>query len=94
MKLAEHVESIRQLIDTSFRNRLGRMGITASGLQPVEAIPEEYREDRRRIEGIQEVFIAETGSMRCLRKIGRRIHLHSFQPVGGPEGNGSPYASP
>ena len=63
MKLAEHVESIRQLIDTSFRNRLGRMGITASGLQPVEAIPEEYREDRRRIEGIQEVFIAETGSM-------------------------------
>ncbi len=63
MKLAEHVEAIRQLIDTSFRNRLGRMGITASRLQPVETIPKEYQEDRHRIEGILEVFIAETGSM-------------------------------
>lgn len=62
MKLAEHVEKIRQLIDTSFRNRLGRMGITASGLQQVETVPKEYYEDRRRIEGIQEVLIAETGS--------------------------------
>ena len=63
MKLAEHVEKIRQLIDTSFRNRLGRMGITTSGLQLIESIPEEYHEDRRRIESIREVFIAETGSM-------------------------------
>ena len=63
MKLAEHVEQIRQLIDNAFRNRLGRMGITASGLQPVETISEEYREDRNRIESIREVFIAETGSM-------------------------------
>lgn len=63
MKLAEHVEQIRQLIDNAFRNRLGRMGITASALQPVETIPEEYHEDRNRIENIREVFIAETGSM-------------------------------
>ncbi len=28
MKLAEHVEYIRQLLDKAFRNRLGRMGIT------------------------------------------------------------------
>jgi hypothetical protein len=28
MKLAEHVEHIRQLIDKAFRNRFGRMGIT------------------------------------------------------------------
>ena len=63
MKLADHVERIRQLIDTSFRNRLGRMGITSSGLQPVETIPEEYREDRSRIESIRKVLIAETGSM-------------------------------
>lgn len=28
MKLAEHVENIRKLIDKSYRNRLGRMGIT------------------------------------------------------------------
>ena len=62
MKLAEHVEQIRQLIDKAFRNRFGRMGIITSTLQPVDAIPLEYREDRKRIESIREVFIAETGT--------------------------------
>jgi hypothetical protein len=63
MKLADHVEYIRQLIDGAFRNRLGRMGITASALQPMDAIPAEYRAERKRIEGIREVFIAETGTV-------------------------------
>lgn len=62
MKLAEHVEQIRQFIDKAFRNRLGRMGITASTVQPVDAIPAEYRADRIRIETIRGVFIAETGT--------------------------------
>ncbi|MFZ3132057.1 MAG: BREX-1 system adenine-specific DNA-methyltransferase PglX, partial [Desulfosporosinus sp.] len=62
MKLAEHVEQIRRLIDNAFRNRLGRMGITASALQPLETIPQEYRADRNRIASIQEVLMAETGS--------------------------------
>ena len=63
MKLAEHTEHIRQLIETSFRNRLGRMGITAGKLSPVDTIPVEYREERKRIETIREVFIAETGTV-------------------------------
>lgn len=63
MKLAEHVELIRKLIDTAFRNRLGRMGVTASVLQPVDAIPAEYRFERKSIEGIREVWIAETGTV-------------------------------
>jgi hypothetical protein len=62
MKLAEHVEEIRQLIDKAFRNRLGRMGITASMLQPIDAIPDEYRLERERIQSIWEVLIAETGT--------------------------------
>jgi hypothetical protein len=62
MKLADHSEKIRQLINTSFRNRMGRMGISASGLLPAEKIPSEYLEDRRRIENIYVNFMAETGS--------------------------------
>lgn len=63
MKLADHVELIRNLIDTAFRNRLGRMGITAASIQPIESIPGEYHDDRRRIETIREVLIAETSSV-------------------------------
>lgn len=63
MKLADHVELIRKLIDTAFRNRLGRMGITAAALQPIDAIPAEYKADRKRIETIREVWIAETGTV-------------------------------
>lgn len=64
MKLADHVEAIRQLIDTSFRNRLGRMGILPDSLQPLENIPGEYHDDRNRIKEIREVFISETGSVK------------------------------
>lgn len=63
MKLADHVEQIRQLIDRALRNRLGRMGITPEQLQPEDLIPMEYLSDRRRIVGIREVLIAETGSV-------------------------------
>ncbi len=63
MKLAEHVEQIRQLIDNAFRNRLGRMGITSSALKSMESISVEHLQDRKRIEVIRETLIAETGSI-------------------------------
>lgn len=62
MKLSDHAEHIRQLIDTAFRNRLGRMGITPTSIQTIEIIPAEYREDRKRIDTVREVFISETGT--------------------------------
>lgn len=62
MKLADHTEHIRKLIDTAFRNRLGRMGVTENALQTLDTIPAEYRADRKRIETIREVFIKETGT--------------------------------
>jgi hypothetical protein len=62
MKLSDHAEQIRQLIDKAFRNRLGRMGIAAAALHPINPIPAEYHSDRTRIEGIREVLIAETGN--------------------------------
>lgn len=63
MKLSDHTEHIRQLIDSAFRNRLGRMGITANKLSDVSGIPPEYQADRKRIETIREVWIEETGSV-------------------------------
>lgn len=59
MKLSEHVEHIRQLIDQAFRNRLGRMGINEGQLTAIKNMPAE----RNRIETIREVFIAETGTV-------------------------------
>lgn len=59
MKLSEHVEHIRQLIDQSFRNRLGRMGIDEGQLTVIENMPAE----RKRMETIREVFIEETGTV-------------------------------
>lgn len=59
MKLSEHVEHIRQLIDRAFRNRLGRMGINEGQLVSLPDAPVE----RKRMETIREVFIAETGTV-------------------------------
>lgn len=59
MKLSEHTEHIRQLIDQAFRNRLGRMGINEGQIIPIENMPDE----RKRMETIREVFIAETGTV-------------------------------
>ncbi len=59
MKLSEHTEHIRQLIDRAFRNRLGRMGINEGQLVSLPNAPAE----RKRMETIREVFIAETGTV-------------------------------
>jgi len=61
MKLSDHVDEIRKIIDSAFRNRLGRMGITASSVLPIESIPQEYELDRKRIDSIHQVLLAETG---------------------------------
>ena len=62
MKLAEHVEQIRQIIDQAFRNTLGRMGITDSARQPLDNIPQQFHLDRIRIDDIFVTFVAETRS--------------------------------
>ncbi len=62
MKLSDYSDHIRLLIDKAFRNRLGRMGITAGQLTPIDNIPGEYVDERKRIETVREVFISETGT--------------------------------
>ena len=63
MKLSDYSDYIRLLIDKAFRNRLGRMGITATHLMPIENIPADYHTDRQRMESVREVFISETGTI-------------------------------
>lgn len=63
MKLSDHTEHIRKLIDSAFRNRLGRMGITINRYTAVEDVSTEYRADRERVETIRELFIEETGGI-------------------------------
>ncbi len=60
MKLADHTDKIRLLIDKSFRNRLGRMGILEKSTLSIENIPYEYLEDRKRIETIFDTLKKET----------------------------------
>ncbi len=62
MKLSEHIDSIRQQIDSAFRNRLGRMGISDKGTANA-MIPEEYLNERDRIDEIFKVLVSETGSI-------------------------------
>jgi len=62
MKLADHVEHIRKLIDTAFRNRLGRMGIQEKTVSLRSSVPSEYLEERIRIDSLKDIWTAETGS--------------------------------
>lgn len=62
MKLADHVEHIRKLIDTAYRNCLGRLGVNASALSPADAAPNGFTAERQRIDTIFEVLVSETGS--------------------------------
>lgn len=63
MKLADHTNLIRESVERAITNKLGRMGISPSGVQPIASILEEFKVDRRRIDEIREVFIKETGTV-------------------------------
>jgi len=62
MKLAEHVNKIRELIHKSFSNYFARLGITAKRKIDIEKIPEEQRQKRIKLDGIIKNHIGETGS--------------------------------
>ncbi len=74
MKLADHAEHIRQLIDKAFRNRLGRMGVNYElGIRNYELQIRNYElgntnhelvmtEERRRIIDVLKALGDETGS--------------------------------
>lgn len=65
MKLSEHVENIRQLIDQAFRNKLGRMGISNTQLpitnhqQPITLIYSVFKEETGTVEDAYEKLVEE-----------------------------------
>ncbi len=61
MKLAQHIDKIRELIERAYNNRLGRMGIGKGRISPAENIPAQYRDDRQRMEKILATMTSETG---------------------------------
>ncbi|QTA80939.1 Restriction-modification methylase [Desulfonema limicola] len=62
MKLADHVDSIRDLIHKSFSNYFARLGISAKKQAEIDKIPENQRPKRAKLDQVIENHIKETGS--------------------------------
>jgi hypothetical protein len=62
MKLAEHVDKIRDLIHKSFFNYFARLGITAKKQKDIEEISEEQIPKRKKLDRIIKNHSGETGS--------------------------------
>ena len=62
MKLAEHVDTIRNLIHKSFVNYFARLGITAKKQMAIDKIPAEERGKREKLDRIIENHRGEVGS--------------------------------
>lgn len=84
MKLAEHVEVITKLIDQAFRNRLGRMGITAAAANKVNGTAGDDNAERNRIEEIRAALLAETGSAAAAYEKLVEVNLYPVQQAGSP----------
>lgn len=52
MKLINHVLDIRKLVQQAMDNRFSKMGIKERGLTPIDALPEDLRQKRQKLEDI------------------------------------------
>lgn len=68
MKLSEHVDLIRDLIEAAYDKNLSRLGIGKNKKLEVEKLPPEYRTDRQRFEELLETHISETGNYEAARE--------------------------
>ena len=62
MKLSEHVDKLRTLIETTFDKEFSRLGISSTKQMELEKLPQELHVKRRRFEEILESHVGETGS--------------------------------
>jgi len=62
MKLPEHVDKLRNLIESSFDKAFARLGIGKNKKMELEKLPEEVRSKRLRFEEMIENHIGETGN--------------------------------
>ena len=61
MKLINHVLDIRRLIQQAFDNRFSRMGLRKETALPVEQIPTEHQEKRRKLDELMSSHLSELG---------------------------------
>lgn len=61
MKLINHVLDIRRLIQQAFDNRFSRMGLRKEAALPVEQIPAEHQEKRRKLDELMSSHLSELG---------------------------------
>ena len=61
MKLINHVLDIRRLIQQAFDNRFSRMGLRKETALPVEQIPAEHQEKRRKLDELMSSHLSELG---------------------------------
>lgn len=61
MKLINHVLDIRRLIQQAFDNRFSRMGLRKEAATPVEQIPSEHQEKRRKLDELMGSHLSELG---------------------------------
>ena len=61
MKLINHVLDIRRLIQQAFHNRFSRMGLRKEAATPVEQIPAEHQEKRRKLDELMSSHLSELG---------------------------------
>ena len=62
MKLINHVLDIRRLIQQAFDNRFSRMGLRKETALPVEQIPAEHQEKRRKLDELMSSHLSELGN--------------------------------
>jgi hypothetical protein len=67
MKLSEHVDTIRELIQAAFDKQFARLGISASKLIEAEKLPEAMQAKRPRFEAMLKNHIGETGCYKAAR---------------------------
>ncbi|MEG6502099.1 MULTISPECIES: BREX-1 system adenine-specific DNA-methyltransferase PglX [unclassified Desulfovibrio] len=68
MKLPEHVDKLRDLIDAAFDKHFARLGIGKNKQLDIEKLPEEVRPKRLRFEEMLENHIGETGDYEHARE--------------------------
>ena len=68
MKLSDHVDKLRNLIEAAFDKHFARLGIGKAKLLEADKLPAEVREKRERYERILENHIGETGDYEHARE--------------------------
>ena len=68
MKLINHVLDIRRLIQQAFDNRFSRMGLRKGAATPVEQIPAEHQEKRRKLDELMSSHLSELGNYEKARQ--------------------------